>query len=153
MDSNPNSRQIMVLLLQIFLVMILALGAFSVFALSRYMYAVDVPEPTAVTTGKVTSMKYIPARRAGHYECSVTFVVLDQPHYINRAPCLWTGVGDDISVIYQITHPDRADIDNRLFWDIFGIVGVLFVIIAYFLFRKIRKLSKDSEQMNSESIC
>jgi len=46
----------------------------------------------------------------------VTFFVEEKPHYLNNAPCLWKDVGDNIGVIYQTTHPDRAAVDNRLFW-------------------------------------
>jgi hypothetical protein len=151
MDIDPNSKRMLTLVSLIIIALALALGSFFVFAVSKYTYAVGVPEPTAVTGGKVSSTKYIPGSRTGHYECSVIFLVEDKPHYINHARCLWAGVGDEVNVIYQTTHPDRADVDNRLFWDVFGIIGGLLLIVAYVLFRKSGKLLKNNEQMRSEN--
>lgn len=145
MAYDDKGRLLTVLLLVV--ILMLAVGALMMFVFGRIVFALSVPSPGEITTGRVIS--YTPGYSTSKYsrtpgECLVSYNVEGKTYYKNGASCGGADVGEDVDVLYQTTDPGNSVLDTRANINWIGIVALLLGIAAYFIIRKLKKESGGS---------
>lgn len=132
------------------ILILFAIGAFSVFGIGKLAFWLAVPSPTATTKGRVIYYKKGASISRSSREtdrCWVSYEVEGKTYTNYGAGCGWTAnVGEEVDVIYQTTEPKNSAVDSHLFVNSFGIAGLLMLAGAYLLIRKLRREADDHKK-------
>lgn len=129
-----------------------SLGLFFLFAFGQFAHYISIPTPYSTTTGTVSRYEYIGSGdkyKSGRFVCWVLYKVNGEPHLNQVAGCpVFSSVGDEVTVYYNPKNPVDSHVDTRRFSNICGIFGAVLLIIAVWLFIKIRREIKKPEDIS-----
>lgn len=111
----------------------LSLGGFLMFLLSEAIHYYNKPSPSAITKGNI----YVTRRGGGkqHAQCAIIYEVNGKKYENYGTGCSWFNSGDVVTVYYQPDEPTKSSIDARAVGYLFGSIGLVLGIAAYFLLK------------------
>lgn len=124
-------------------VALIALLGFGMLFLSQLIHYINLPSPSASTTGRIYVTR--PASRRSHAQCAVIFEVNGKKYENYSTGCSWYNSGDEVTIYYKTTDPSEASLEARNVGYLFGFIGLIFAIITYLLIANFRNKLKNGE--------